>query len=276
MLDYIDQDYLAFFTKMRVELTRALLATPPIHPTHWQKLDVSASPMHATYELRNVVLSFYGVGLAGSLEQAVPADLPWAEDHFRERVSGQPMNPGKAHAYWPYHGRSAALHQRDDEKRYDHNYMERFWPKNAGDRDRGEGWRQKAGPGRGMTSHGYRFPIGDLGDVVRLLRREPTTRQAFLPVWFPEDTGSTEGQRVPCTLGYHFIIRNGELHCSYFLRSCEIYRHFTNDVYLAVRLMQWVGNQVGVPCGELTMFITSLHGFVGDRTRIEGLATWNE
>ena len=155
------------------------------------------------------MLSFYGVGSAGSLEQAVPADLPWAEDHFQERVSGQPMNPGKAHAYWPYHGRSAALHQRDDEQRYDHNYMERFWPKEAGDRERGEGWRLKAGPGRGMTPYGYRFPIGDLTDVVHLLKREPTTRQAFLPVWFPEDTGSTEGQRVPCTLGYHFIIRNG-------------------------------------------------------------------
>ena len=31
------------------------------------------------------------------------------------------------------------------------------------------------------------------GDVIDLLEREPFTRQAYLPIWFPEDTGAFHG-----------------------------------------------------------------------------------
>ena len=180
------------------------------------------------------------------------------------------MNPGDWHHRWPYHGNSEALHQRDDQKRYDHNYMERFWPKLAGNAS--------------QPHQGIRFSYGDLADVVAQLQREPLTRQAFLPIFHPEDTGATAGQRVPCTLGYHFIIRENKLHMVYYLRSCEIYRHFKNDVYMAMRLGQWVRNQVfnlranrdlslnAPEMGSLTMHITSLHGFVGDTPHIEAIA----
>ena len=126
------------------------------------------------------------------------------------------------------------------------------------------------------TFYGYRFPVGDMSDVVTMLVNDPTTRQAYLPIWFPEDTGATAGQRVPCTLGYHFMIRDGRLHMSYFMRSLEIYRHFTNDVYMAVRLAQEVARTVGeeldqaIDVGQLFMNATSLHGFVGDKSKIEG------
>src|SRR5690606_21311676 len=29
-------------------------------------------------------------------------DLPWSEQHFQERVSGIPMNPGESYLNWPY------------------------------------------------------------------------------------------------------------------------------------------------------------------------------
>ena len=158
----------------------------------------------------------------------------------------------------------------ETERIYDHNYMERFWPKLAGNAS--------------QPHQGIRFSYGDLADVVAQLQREPLTRQAFLPIFHPEDTGATAGQRVPCTLGYHFIIRENKLHMVYYLRSCEIYRHFKNDVYMAMRLGQWVRNQVfnlranrdlslnAPEMGSLTMHITSLHGFVGDTPHIEAIA----
>ena len=106
---------------------------------------------------------------------------------------------------------------------------------------------------------------------VNQLIKDRGTRQAYLPVFFPEDTGATKGQRVPCTLGYHFIVREDKLHVQYNMRSCEIYRHFTNDVYMAVRLAEWVKNQVDaeLTLGQLTMNMVSLHGFVGDVDKIE-------
>ena len=234
------------FRELKDALARELLDAIPTMGGTWQQLDVSQSALHATYELENVSIHF---PRPTNLQSNLRPDLPWVEDHFQERVGGLPVNPGKTHWYWPHHGRAEQekLHMRGDI--YDHNYMERYWPKPL------------------LT--GYRFKVGDLGDVVQQLRNDPTTRQAYLPVWFPEDTGAQQKQRVPCSLGYHFMIRDGRLSCNYYLRSCEIYRHFTNDVYLTMRLMQWMADRVGCGTGALHMHISSLHGFVGDTEKIQ-------
>lgn len=245
------------FARMRQELASELLQAPLVHGAKWQQLDVSESDAHATHELRNVTIWLDMPQNVRNAQLVIGPDLPWAEGHFLERVGGKPVNPGDWHDKWPYHGGSVQLHQHGG--RYDHNYMERMWAKGIG------------------YFQGYRFRPGDLGSVLDQLRKDATTRQAYLPIWFPEDTGAQDGQRVPCSLGYHFIVRNGHLHVQYTLRSCEIYRHFTNDVYMAVRLGQWVREQISTSnpffrMGQLTMNIVSFHGFVGDTDKIEEMA----
>ena len=44
---------------------------------------------------------------------------------------------------------------------------------------------------------------------------------------------------MPCSLGYHFTLRGGLLHVTYFIRSCDFLRYFRDDVYMAMRLGQW-------------------------------------
>lgn len=255
------------FLEARAYLARRLLNTTPQNQGKWQRLDVSKSSVHDTYELLNLTFWYQMPQTVKGAQKHINPDLPWAEKHFQERIGRKPINPGVEHANWPYHANGAELHLKDG--RYDHNYMERIWPKGL----------NPGSPFCDSTQwHGYRFELGDLDDVVTQLASEPGTRQAYLPIWFPEDTGATSGQRVPCSLGYHFIIRNGILHCQYNLRSCEIYRHFTNDIYMAVRLAQWVGEQLAmthnldVTMGQLTTHIVSLHGFVGDTAKIEEMA----
>ena len=248
------------FLATRSDIAEELLKTTPQNFGKWQSLDISESSAHATYELLNVQFQYdMPITKLGAQERIEP-DLPWAERHFQERVGGRAINPGVEHENWPYHAGKVKLHQHGG--KYDHNYMERFWPTDL-----------KDGFSVFPTKywHGYRFPVGDLSDVVEQLIADPGTRQAYLPVFFPEDTGATKGQRVPCTLGYHFIVRDGLLHCTYNLRSCEIYRHFTNDIYMAVRLAQWVADQLpgNIIAGKLTTNIVSLHGFVGDQKQIE-------
>lgn len=252
------------FTDMRTDLIDALLIEPVVHTDRWQQLDISQSAMHGTHELLNIALWYDMPETIQGAQQYIQPDLPWAEAHFRERVGGEPINPGIEHANWPYHAQGADLHL-DEDGKYSHNYMERFWAKKL---RYDEELHNRSGSPTWFPFVGYRFAVGDLDDVVKQLRRDPTTRQAYLPVWFPEDTGATARQRVPCSLGYHFIIRGGRLHLSYWLRSCEIYRHFTNDVYMAVRLAQWVRDQceagLTYTMGQLTLNIVSLHAFVGD------------
>ena len=109
-----------------------------------------------------------------------------------------------------------------------------------------------------------------MSGIVELMAREPLTRQAYLPLFWPEDTGRKG--RVMCSLGYHWIMRNGLLHVHYPIRSCDFYRHFRDDIYLAVRLTIWLLQQLQalnpvwqkVSLGYYSMWIGSLHIFVND------------
>jgi len=265
-----------------LHLASDLLEQKPVHTGEWQAMDTRASSMHETYELEDVSLVWDQV--PDDPSGAIPAvDTAWAREHFAERVSGLPLNPSPSHLRWPYAVRGNADHI-DQNSVFDHTYPERFWPKHAG-------W--PIGENRvrsGMM--GIRFHYGDLNDVVSLLLRNPLTRQAYLPIWFPEDTGAGfandpelakfghgELNRVPCTLGYHFMQRGGYLSMRYYIRSVDFYRHLSNDVYFAVALMRWVCAelkrrterapiQLGIRPGKLVMHIANLHAFTGDKRNI--------
>jgi hypothetical protein len=238
-----------------------------VAPGTWQSVDVSSKPEMGTYELLNHCFQV-PINTAGldALRADVQPNLPWADDHFLERVGGQPLNPGEQWKRWPY--AHSADKFRDDRGQFSHTYMERHWPKRAGQCLSCEGPCEHEG-------QGIRYMYGDTMDVVDHLVKNPFSRQAYLPIWFPEDTGVVHGERVPCTLGYHFIRRGAFVHVSYFIRSCDFTRHFRDDIYLTVRLLLWVIEQCqaraidraawdGVMPGMFTMFATSMHMFRHD------------
>jgi len=267
------KQFVSFDMATRAARRSMLTTSNLVHTGTWQGLDISQKPEMATHELLNytfqVPISHPNLE---TLQEDVKPNLPWADDHFQERVCGYPLNPGKEWANWPY-AKSADTF-RDEKGRFNHNYMERYWPKHAGNvpasevvpGDLGECEIQNVATIRG----GYR--IGDLNDVIEQLVKGPFTRQAYLPVFFPEDTGAVNGGRVPCSLGYHFIMRHGHLHISYWLRSCDMVRHFRDDIYLTVRLLLWVLEECAkrsaiwaeIKPGLYTMYITSLHCFRND------------
>lgn len=247
----------------------------------WHAVDISNSAAHVSHELEDVSLSFEMPHSMEKAQEVIDPQLPWAEDHFRERVSGRPLNPPPSAERWLEEGK-ASIHRKDfggEVTQYSHTYPERFWPKKAGPCGEEEGSHRFEGRAVNIPHHGIRFAYGDLGDVCKLLMRDSLTRQAFLPVWFPEDTGAHHGERVPCSLGYHFMVREGQLNVTYMIRSVDFVRHFTDDVYMAVRLGQWMNEMLvesgadlehgGIAIGRLTMHIMSLHYFEGDRKRME-------
>jgi len=244
---------------------RVLYHSDEVVSRTWQAVDISDQPHMTPWEVENVVFEVALPNNIEGLQEIVKPNLPWAEDHFQERVSGKPWNPPPSSAWWPHAQKDNEEFKED--KRFSHTYPERFWPAEANpDSDLGKLYGQM---------HGIRYPYGDLDDLVTQLARDPATRQAYLPVWFPEDTGAVALQRVPCTLGYHFMIRHGVINCNYFIRSCDFIRHFRDDVYMAWRLTQWIRDRVQaqghleVGTGMLTMFIGSLHIFRGDMTLMQ-------
>lgn len=292
----------------------------------WQALDVRDKPQGATIELENTLLHAWKIpSTVEELQAACEPNLPWAENQFLERVGGKPLNPGETFKEWPWYKGNVEQHRKltcpnckteftghqsktmpcpvcaenlppfgSIDPKFSHTYMERYWPKRANG--------GKSGSGGTRVHQGIRYEYGDLYDVVKLLNVQPTTRQAYLPVFFPEDTGAVHGGRVPCSLGYLFMLRNGRLNITYYIRSCDFLRHFRDDVYMTARLCQWVLDQLvprrpeddqpmsadeyddrslmdtprdhatkewaGVEPGHLTMHIGSLHVFEGDLPKL--------
>lgn len=271
----------------RYDFAHRLLASEPVVVGEWQsQTDVTAA--NTTYEIRNATFEMQMPdtedGHADELTRIqktaalVGANLPWAEDHFQERVSGEPLNPPPSNAWWPFAQAGNAMHK--DQEKFSHTYPERYWPKFAnieGETDKG---RQIFVP-----HIGTRFEYGDLASVIDLLIKSPYTRQAYLPVWFPEDTGAASGQRVPCTLGYQFLIREGafgkRLHVTYLMRSCDYMRHFADDIYMTIRLASWVRDRLqdddqeqkfrGMTLGTLHFSAGSLHIFESDRVALANM-----
>lgn len=236
-----------------------LTAKKPIMTEKWQGISTAGNPAMAMHEILHYSFaSDIWTEDLKNLATDIEPNIPWADIHFDERVSGSPLNPGDSWIAWPY--AHAADRSRGASGQFNHTYMERYWPRYAGD-------DQTVKPLRGIR-HDY----GDLAGIVHLLRAEPLTRQAYLPIFFPEDTGDTHDGRKPCTLGYHLIMRNGRLDIVYYIRSCDIIRHFRDDIYLTARLCLWVLDRLRelnphwqmVKPGRLVMHITSLHCFAND------------
>jgi hypothetical protein len=254
------------------ELAKMLLDTTPFHTGEVHAQDTSSNPAYATYELLSTKLQFDVPYSVDDWAERIQPNRTWADEHFAERVSGEPCNPAPSHERWPFaHSRNAD--HVDDSGKFSHTYPERFWPKFAGQ----EGYHPDSSH---VPNFGIRYQYGDLEDIVSLLVKNPFTRQAYLPVWFPEDlTAAIIGKRAPCSIGYHFMIRDGFLHCWYTMRSCDFLRYLRDDIYMAGLLMRWVCYRVNkrttgefVIPGTLHLSISSLHAFVGDRYFLNKIA----
>lgn len=246
----------------------ALKASEIVQQAKWQSVKMPM-PMREISLLLEVILNEYTC--PEILANWIKPNLPWADKHFlEERVSGYPINPGQTWRIWPW-TRSADTHRREGEEdpQFDHSYAERYWPKMAGLTSTGMPDGKTTGK-VGLT--GVRFDIGDLEDMIQIMVDDPMTRQAYLPIFYPEDlTAARLGKRIPCTLGYHFMMRNNKLDITYFMRSCDINAHFRDDVYLTARLLLWVLDQLRlhdprwqeVSPGSLKMHVVSMHGVAG-------------
>lgn len=280
--------------------TRAALGSyaHEVHTERWQGVDIAKRPEMNSYELLgwtchlslDWLTQLHGDGawsqgvLLEELGKIVEPSLPWADDHFLERVSGEPLNPGVEWANWPW-ATSADKFRKDD--RFNHSYMERLWPKFAnftvgGKVGSGLPDQLRGGYGYFRPHFGIRGVFGDLQDLVELIANEPDTRQAWIPLFFPEDTGKGDGGRKPCTLGYQIIMRNNELSIYYPLRSCDFVRHFRDDIYMAIRLLLWVLDRCReinpevwdhVHPGYYMMHCTSLHIFENDYRQLFGASS---
>lgn len=116
-----------------------------------------------------------------------------------------------------------------------------------------------------LYSHRLRM-AGGLKAIAEILNDNPSSRRAYLPVFHPEDTmrGAMD-TRVPCSLGFHFMIRRdgqiSRLHTTYYMRSCDFDTFWLTDLILASRMAERVRLMVDLPLvlGNIVHDIVSFH-----------------
>jgi len=184
--------------------------------------------------------------------------MPWAEVEWVERrrgINGNPVNPGKS---W--------LQRR--------NLWEEFL----------EIDRLPLPPKTGVPNSfdipgcslqlAYTYPErfamnSQVRKVISELRKNPFSRQLFVSMWDPHtDIDRIGHRRVPCSLGWHFILRNGKLHITYTMRSCDFINHWANDCWLTIVLLKYVAKEANYEVGQFCQFINSFHVYEQDVSEV--------
>ena len=187
-----------------------------IHTEKWQGKEIKHDPKYSMIETLNLSFSCQINPSIEELIKQIRPNVSWADEHFGERVGGQPLNPPPSHERWPYAQKNNA--EFGGLEKFSHTYPERIWPKFASET-----------PNSKME--GIRYNYGDFKDVISLMHRD-------------------------------------------YIRSCDFFRHFRDDIYLCARKVLWLIDELkkldyenwkDVKPGTLTMHVCSLHAWASEK-----------
>lgn len=112
--------------------------------------------------------------------------------------------------------------------------------------------------------------------IVEELMAHPDSRRAFWPIYTPHDAyRMSYPTRIPCSLGYQFMIRRvgneRRLIMIYLERSCDFDHFWLSDVFLAFRFQHKIVARINIELGlqgkppiipgAFIHFISSFHSF---------------
>ena len=113
------------------------------------------------------------------------------------------------------------------------------------------------------AAYGYRmrrhFNRDQLDEVVRLLRRDPETRQAVVQLWDPADLSKKTKDKA-CNMELVFEVYGGRLNMTVINRSNDAWFGYAgaNIVHFTV-IQEFVASAVGLLMGEYRTFSNNLH-----------------
>ena len=65
------------------------------------------------WEVMNHSFQFFIPHTIEDLVNEVRPNIPWADDHFEERIGGEPLNPPPSNEWWPYNQKKNERFKKD-------------------------------------------------------------------------------------------------------------------------------------------------------------------
>ena len=124
--------------------------------------------------------------------------------------------------------------------------------------------------GRLLGAYGPRL-YGQLENVIRLIARDPDTRQASALVWRGDETTLALGgnKDVPCTVALSWNVRDGRLNASTVMRSNDVHLGVAYDFWMFTRLQMTLAWALGLEVGDYRHHAVSLHIYERDWGKVE-------
>lgn len=228
-----------------------------VHPQTMQDKDVANDADYMTKEVRGYGFQIVGytwtpVEECAVLEHILPKEQwkavgEYMQLEFQDRVCNVAQNPGNS-----WKAREQVWNEFMHDGKFAYTYSERMTPQ--------------------------------LMRILAELREHPDTRQAIINIHSNirsccEDSASVSPARIcpdadlmnmgghariPCSMYYQLMIREGKLDLIYTMRSCDFLVHFPVDIMLALRIQEWAARQLEVQTGMFTYFTGSLHAYAKD------------
>ena len=90
-----------------------------------------------------------------------------------------------------------------------------------------------------------------------MLSQDPLSRQATVSIWNNKEAYRTKD--LPCTVNWSFMLRDGLLHMSTFMRSNDVWTGVAYDVPIFCRIQTAVAWALGAGVGTYHHFAQSMH-----------------
>ncbi len=116
------------------------------------------------------------------------------------------------------------------------------------------------------AAYGYRwrkhFERDQLGGLIKMLKKDPTSRHGVILMWDPSDDGLSDGtakKNVPCPFCFTVQIMGGRLCLHLVIRSNDMMLGNPHDVAGFALLSYFLAQKLNVKPGYLTISISNAH-----------------
>ncbi|MEV6595498.1 thymidylate synthase [Actinoplanes sp. NPDC051346] len=105
--------------------------------------------------------------------------------------------------------------------------------------------------------------------VIELLRADPDTKRAAMVIMRPDELIDPGNPDVACTLGLQFLLREGRLHMSAYMRGNDAYIGLLGDTFAFTFIQEYAARRLGIPVGYYSHHVGSMHLNVLDLDKVD-------
>ena len=119
----------------------------------------------------------------------------------------------------------------------------------------------------GPRLFGMRTGINQIDNVIKLLRRKPSSRQAVVQLFNAEDILKNYND-VPCTCTMQFFVRKGSLQAVVHMRSNDAFLGLPHDVFAFTFIQELIARSLRLRLGTYRHMVGSLHLYETDKKKV--------